>query len=153
LGRQLCADVHFDDIDAARLWDAVGRTDQYMAWWPRWIREFDVKPIEVGATSTCRLRPYLPYDIRLHLEVTDIDPYEYLRVTIAGDLTGHAAMTLTPAASGGCHARFCWQLDPQRPALAALERLLGPIADIGVRRMLELGLRAFRRRLSDVAPA
>jgi hypothetical protein len=104
-------------VSPQRLWDAATRVDEMPRWWP-WLEDFWCDRLETGGTAAFSVRAPLPYRLRFRLTFDDVVPGERVAVSVAGDLTGRAALEPTPDELG-CRARLSWHLRPHHPLVRA----------------------------------
>jgi hypothetical protein len=116
-------------MDRAELWRAMADTGSYRDWWS-WLDRLDEVPLEAGSRTEAVITAPLPYDLRLQLSVTEVDEPVYVRVTIAGDLTGEASLQLDDGGRGkspGTSVRLVCDAEPRTRVLRVLDRLAHPL--------------------------
>lgn len=135
----------FDEPPAV-VWAALTDVGAYRRWWP-WLAELDGDRFEVGATWRCRVQPPLPYSVRFHLTIEEVEPRRYAVATVAGDIEGHASVDVADVADGGgTELRLVSVLQSSRASLRLLADLGPPIVRFGHDWVLDTGLRQFRHR-------
>lgn len=126
------------------VWEAIGRVDAYRDWWP-WLRRFDAQGLVAGDHWECSVRPPVPYVLRFTVTLDEVDEHRQIDATVSGDLTGTAAVALTPTAAG-CDVRLTSSLEPTGQPLRTVMRLTPWLGRFGHDWVLDVGLRQFRRR-------
>ena len=126
------------------LWAAMTQVDAYQRWWP-WLRAFDGTTFAEGATWRCVVQPPLPYTLRFSIRLEEVGGPRFVTASIDGDITGHAAIDVTPI-DGGCELRLISTLSPRNAALRAVARVAQPLVRFGHDWVLDAGLRQFERR-------
>ncbi len=133
------------DRPPAEVWDVMGRTSAYTRWWP-WLRRLDAEGLVAGDVWTCHIQPPLPYFLRFTLTLDEVVPGRSARATVAGDITGTAAFTLSAAEGGGSTGRLVSDLAPASSVLRAFAAVARPLVVWGHDWVLDEGIRQFRAR-------
>jgi hypothetical protein len=123
------------------VWRAIDATDEYQGWWP-WLRRFEADGLHAGDRWTCEVRPPLPYTVRFTLDLDEVVTPARVRSTIAGDIEGTAALTLTDVLAG-CEVRLQTALGPSSRLLRSVGRLARPVARFGHDWVIATGFRQF----------
>jgi uncharacterized protein YndB with AHSA1/START domain len=144
------------DVDAApdAVFAAVADAGTYPQWWRPVYLEVDAAgPVALGMPSRHHFKGRLPYHLRTHSVIVEIDPPRRVAADVDGDLRGRGTWTLTPVANG-THVRFDWQVHADRKLLRVLTPLLRPIFrwnhNWAIARAME-GLSPYARRTAEVA--
>lgn len=136
------------DVSAARFWETINRTDDFPRWW-NWLHHFDAEGLKEGVEAACEVRAPLPYSLRFDVVVERVVDGELVETTVRGDIAGPARLEVEPLDDGRCRARLVWSLEPCTPLLRNMARFARPVMEWGHDRVLEIGVRQFRRRALD----
>jgi uncharacterized protein YndB with AHSA1/START domain len=128
------------------LWTAIDDPARYPAWWP-WLREFDLDALTEGTVTSFVVRPPAPYRMRFVTAIEQVVPPELIAVTIDGDVSGRARLTIEPS-NPGSTARIVWELQARRPLLRVLERLARPVLVRNHDRVVDDAVAQFVRAVS-----
>ncbi len=131
-------------LPAEELWPVLTDVARYTDWWP-WLRTFEARTFAVGERWTCVVQPPLPYSLRFHLALDEVDAGRLAVATISGDIVGDARLELTDDGDG-CEARLRSRLAPSNGVLRAIARVARPVVTFGHDWVLDTGLRQFRSR-------
>ena len=126
------------------VWAALTDIGAYQRWWP-WLTELEGDGFEPGATWRCHVRPPLPYTLRFHLHLEEVEAPRFAVATISGDIEGHASVDLA-AGPDGTDLRLVSVLQSATRTLRLLADLGPPIVRFGHDWVLDTGLRQFRER-------
>lgn len=126
------------------VWDAIGRVDAYRDWWP-WLRAFAARGLVAGDRWECAVRPPVPYVLRFTITLDRVAELRQIDATVSGDLTGTAAVVLTPT-QAGCDVRLTSSLEPTARPLRTVMRVAPGLGRFGHDWVLDVGVRQFRRR-------
>ncbi|MFJ9021243.1 SRPBCC family protein [Streptomyces sp. NPDC102259] len=130
----------------ARVYDALGRVEDYPRWW-RQVRE--VNRVD-SATGVLRIRSLLPYDITFTArEVRRDAAAGVLEVAMTGDLDGWARWTIT-ADGAGTLARYDQVVQVDKPLLRRLAVPGRPVFRLNHRLMMRAGRRGLAAYLEAV---
>ena len=133
------------DADPPTLWAVVSDVDSYRSWWP-WLVHFDAADgFGAGEHWSCTVRPPLPYVLRFTLDLVDVDPPRCAVVTVGGDITGSARLTVT-GSDAGSEVRLESALAPSNRFLKGVARVAAPIVRFGHDWVLDTGASQFRRK-------
>jgi len=135
------------DVTPPDLWVLLERTDQYVHWWS-WLQTLHGGGLEPGDVAACVVRAPLPYTLRFTVRVEGVVPGESIVTQVAGDLEGQARLTIAPT-TAGCEARLSWELHLRDRLLRPLSSVARPAMRWAHDRVVETGLREFRRRVVD----
>ncbi len=144
------SDRWFDfPVGPAALWSALTAVDRYRSWWP-WLRRFDGVAFTEGARWRCVVRAPLGYPVRFDVILDEVVAGRTAVATVAGDIAGHARLdVVTDAdadAGGGSRLHLQSTLASERWLLRIVARVAPPVARFGHDRLLDTGVRQFRRR-------
>ena len=128
------------------LWDACTRIDRFQSWWP-WLRVLETDGLVAGTTARCVVRAPLPYSLRFDVAVLEVVPERLVDTRVSGDLEGPARLEVRPHGAGS-EARLLWEVDLVATPLRLASRLARPVMEWGHDRVIEMGLRQFRRALA-----
>ncbi len=128
-----------------QVWGAMARTTEFTRWWP-WLRRLEAEGLVSGDVWSCHIQPPLPYFLRFTISLDEVIPGESARATVAGDITGTAALTLAPTDDGGSEARLVSDLAPASSVLRAFSVVARPLVVWGHDWVLGEGIRQFRDR-------
>jgi uncharacterized protein YndB with AHSA1/START domain len=134
-----------------RLWEVLSDTAAYPVWWS-WLHDYEPAPLQSGAVAAFRIRPPLPYALRVRVTVDEVVAGARVVTTVSGDVGGPARLEVA-ATEGGSQARLVWQLDVRHPLLARLQPIVRPVMLWGHDRVVAAGVRQFERRALRTAPA
>jgi uncharacterized protein YndB with AHSA1/START domain len=132
------------DVDPVRLWAALERVEDYSRWWP-WLRQMDAQGLVAGDRWRCVIRPPVPYELRLTVELTGVEEGHRIDAEVTGELRGEASVVIGSAGSGST-LRLTSTLAPARGPLRAVARMAPWISRLGHDWVLDTGSRQFRRR-------
>jgi hypothetical protein len=135
------------DIAVAELWALLERTDRYVEWWS-WLQTLDGGGLQPGDVASCVVRAPLPYSLQFTVEVVDVVLATSVATRVHGDLEGPARLDITPA-NDGCEARLSWELELRDRMLRPLSAVARPAMRWAHDRVVEVGLKEFRRRAID----
>jgi len=127
------------------VWATMARTSEFTRWWP-WLRRLDAEGLVTGDVWSCHIQPPLPYFLRFTIALDEVVPGEWVRATVAGDITGTATLTLDPTEGGGSEARLVSDLAPASSVLRAFAVVARPLVVWGHDWVLGEGIRQFRDR-------
>jgi len=133
------------DQAAAEVWAAMACTSEYTRWWP-WLRRLEATGLVAGDVWSCHIQPPLPYFLRFTVTLDEVVGGEYVRASVAGDITGTAAFTLAPTADGGSVARLVSDLAPASSVLRAFAAVARPVVVWGHDWVIAEGVLQFRAR-------
>jgi uncharacterized protein YndB with AHSA1/START domain len=137
------------DETPEQLWSLLERTGDYPTWFS-WLAAFESEGLAPQAATRLTVRPPLPYRLDVEVTVEEVRPASLVVVSVDGDLAGPGRLELSPRPAGpggpGTDARLVWDLDLRRPMLVSLERVARPAMAWGHDRVVDLGVRGFRRR-------
>jgi uncharacterized protein YndB with AHSA1/START domain len=136
---------HRFDVGPEELWAAVVRVQDYRSWWP-WLGGLEQAAFAEGERWRCVVRPPLPYVLRFELLLEEVEAPRFVTATIEGDLTGHAALDITPVGGDGSELRLVSALAPANGALQLAARAAPLLVRFGHDWVLDTGLRQFRDR-------
>lgn len=132
------------DVSPAELWRQLCAVDQYQRWWP-WLRRLEADALRVGEVWTCVVQPPLPYRLRFHLSIDEVEPLETVAATVTGDIVGTARLRVRPR-GGGSELHLVSSLAPRSPALKMVARAARPVAQMGHDWVIDTGIRQLRAR-------
>lgn len=133
------------DVGAERFWETISRTDDFPRWWS-WLHRFDVDGLHEGTSARCEVRAPLPYSLRFDVVVERVVEGRLVETMVKGDIAGPARLEIDALAADRCQARLTWALEPATPLLRNMARFARPVMEWGHDRVLEIGVRQFRRR-------
>jgi uncharacterized protein YndB with AHSA1/START domain len=108
--------------------DALADSRTYVDWWqPVYLEVETDGPPRVGGEARHVFTGRLPYKLRTHARMVEMDRPRSFRVEVDGDLRGTGVWTLTPRGDGRTHLRFDWTVHADRPLLRYLTPLLRPL--------------------------
>ena len=138
------------DVSAEKLWETISRTEEFPRWWS-WLHRFEADGLRPGTEARCEVRAPLPYSLRFTVAVEEVVPARLVDTTVRGDIAGPARLEIEPLADDPhrCRARLVWAMEPATPLLRNMARYARPLMEWGHDRVLELGVRQFRRRALD----
>jgi hypothetical protein len=137
------------DVGPDRFWETISRTDDFPRWWS-WLHRFEADGLREGVVARCEVRAPLPYSLRFEVVVDRVVEGERIETTVQGDIAGPARLEVEPLDGGArCQARMTWALEPCTPLLRNMARFGRPLMEWGHDRVLEIGVRQFRRRALD----
>ena len=140
------SDRAFDfDVSADRFWEAIARTDDFPRWWS-WLHRFECDGLREGAEAQCEVRAPLPYSLRFDIVVQRVVEGSLVETVVRGDIAGPARLEVRPLTGERCEARLTWALEPSTPLLRNMARFARPLMEWGHDRVLDVGVRQFRRR-------
>lgn len=132
-------------VGQAVLWDILATTDDYRCWWP-WLRRFDAEEgLVVGARWTCVVAPPLPYTVKFHLDIQDVEPGCRVEACVSGDLSGTARLTIDGSKTAST-VRLVSQLRPTNVVMRAFATVARPAVEFGHGWILDQGRRQFVER-------
>jgi uncharacterized protein YndB with AHSA1/START domain len=117
------------DVDAPQeaVFDTVADARTYPEWWrPVYFSVSASGPPEVGQTSEHHFHGRLPYTLRMHAEMAELDRPNRFEVRVDGDLRGKGIWTFTPR-DGKTHVRWDWIVFADKPLLRVLTPVLRPL--------------------------
>ncbi len=135
-------------VGPAELWSALTSVERYRSWWP-WLRRFDGVSFSEGAHWTCAVRAPLLYPVRFVVVLEEVVAGRSAAAVVTGDIAGHARLDVVAAGVGGglgSELRLRSTLASRRWLLRAIARLAPPVARFGHDRLLDTGVRQFRKR-------
>ncbi len=124
------------------LWEHIGRTSEYRAWWP-WLRGLDAAPLARDARWTATIQPPLPYRLTFALHLHTVEAPRSVVAEVTGDIVGEASFEIE-ATPTGSELVLRSELAPSHPVLRAVAAVASPIARFGHDWVIETGLRQFR---------
>lgn len=131
------------DVEPVELWSALTRFEDYGRWWP-WLGGFEAAAFAPGERWSCLVRPPLPYVLRFGIILEEVVAPRFVTVTVDGDLTGHAALEVTPVGAGS-ELHLVSALAPANAMLRGFARVAAPVVRYGHDWVLDTGLGQFRR--------
>jgi uncharacterized protein YndB with AHSA1/START domain len=134
------------DADAAAVWTALTRTEDYRRWWP-WLREFSGDGLVPGGRTTCVVRAPVPYTLRFTVAIAGLVPGERIDAVVDGDLAGPAVLEIGALGDGhrGSQVRLAWEMELQKPVLRAAARIGRPVMEWGHDWVVGTGFEQFCR--------
>ena len=133
-------------VPPGELWEAFSRTDRFREWWP-WLQVLEGGGLVEGTTARCVVRAPLLYSLRFDVAVLEVVPERLVSTRVSGDLRGPARLEVQDHTDGS-EARLTWEVDLVAPPLRAASRVARPVMEWGHDRVVEIGLRQFRRALA-----
>lgn len=128
------------------VWSAIADVDAYQRRWP-WLTRFDARSLGTGERWRCELHPrFVPYRLRIHIEITHVEPRRRLEAEVTGDIVGRAAVDLAQVGTA-TEVRLMSELAPQRGLVQAVSRLMPWMARAGHDWVLSTGARQLGRAL------
>jgi uncharacterized protein YndB with AHSA1/START domain len=143
-------------LPPAEVWEAIGRTEQFEAWWP-WLGELrlDGDGLVSGAHLHGVVTPPLPYRMRIDIELQTCVAPERIEASVHGDLEGRARLLLTPteSASGsvGTRAVIGWTIEMMQSPMRVAAIFTYPVLRWGHDRVVDASIDGFRRHVEGSA--
>ena len=122
----------------AAVWRTLEQVDRYQDWWA-WLRRFDGRALDAGATWHCTVRSALLYPVRFSVELHEVEPGRRISAVVDGDVVGQATLTLEPRGDG-TDLVLVADLQAGHPWLQRLQRWAHPVARFGHDRIIDRAL-------------
>ena len=137
-------------VTPAELWEAIGETERFEAWWP-WLREFRLEGggLVAGAVLHGLVVPPLPYRMRVDVALVRCRRPDEIDAEVHGDLEGTATLRLRVAGDGGTRAEVAWRVEMMQRPMRMAARVAHPVLRWGHDRVVEATVRSFRRHLAE----
>jgi carbon monoxide dehydrogenase subunit G len=139
-------------LDPEQVWEVIGRTDRFEAWWP-WLGELRLvgDGLVEGAHLHGVVTPPLPYRMRLDIELERCVAAERIDAAVHGDLEGRAGLLLVPtgepAAPGGTRATISWSIEMKQRPMRVAALFTFPVLRWGHDRVVDAAIDGFRRHV------
>ncbi len=134
-----------------KVWPHIYDGAAYPKWWRCWD---SVVPLnekhgnEVGARTRITAHGFLPYHVRLVLEVTSVDAPYTLAVKSTGDLNGRGLWTLR-AAEGGTAITYEWIVQADKPLIKLFSPIVKPLFAQNHHYTMQTGEASLKRLLAN----
>ncbi|MCC5953214.1 MAG: SRPBCC family protein [Acidimicrobiia bacterium] len=132
------------DAPPDAVWATLVDTASYTTWWP-WLRGEDLPEVTIGAEASVTISPPLPYELDVHIAVTDIDPPRRVATAVSGDLAGTASVELAGTDVGTTTVTLDFSLVADGSGVGRIPQVAAPLLRLGHEVVMERGVRQFAR--------
>lgn len=122
----------------AGVWEVLADVEGYAAFWP-WLRRFDGRSLEVGATWRGAIVVAGPLRLAVAVHLDEVVPGRAVAARLSGDLSGSARLAIGPDREGAT-LHLAADLVPERADLRALTRWARPLAQASHDRVIARAL-------------
>lgn len=149
----LVSEWHFD-APLQRVWEEIFRSDDWPKWWRAVKRVELLSAGDASGLGSVRIFTWgtaLPYQNRLRITATRVEPMRFLEGRAEGDLDGTGLWTFTPQGNG-THLRYDWKIELTKPWQRVLAPLMRPVFAWNHRVVMGWGYEGLCKRLG-IAPS
>src|SRR2546421_6010521 len=142
---------HFDrtwrfPVSPEVFWSTIARTEDYASWW-KWLRDFDAPALAEGQRWQATIQSPLPYALRFHLDLREVEAPTLLVVNVSGDIAGPARLEIAAEDDGGCAVPVSWKADARSGPLPMGALVARPLLQCSHEAVVATSLAHFGRRL------
>ena len=118
------------DATAAAVWDAVIDPEDLVRWFPATFlesrRSGRAESLRVGSRIDFHVRGWLPYTLRFHARIVQLDYCRGCTAIVSGDFDGTLVFAFEES-DGRCTVRFDWNVRVHKPLVRRLSFALKPL--------------------------
>ncbi|SED72873.1 SRPBCC family protein [Ruania alba] len=136
----------------AAAWAVLTATQQWPQWWPGFTRVVQVRAGDDGGVGQrIHLTLNVGYRLRFGTEIVAVQPGQWARARVVGDLRGTGIWAARPV-RGGTEMTIFWDVQVQRVWMRALAPVAGGLFAAAHARVMAAGERGLRQELTTREP-